>query len=37
VHADRLIVPYGFSDSGVGVASVRVQDLLDALLSGGPC
>jgi len=37
VHANRLVVPYGFSDSGVSVASVRVQDLLDALLSGGPC
>jgi predicted GH43/DUF377 family glycosyl hydrolase len=37
VHADRLVVPYGFSDSGVSIASVRVADLLDALLSGGPC
>ena len=35
VHAGRLVIPYGFSDSGVSIASVRVPDLLDALLSGG--
>jgi predicted GH43/DUF377 family glycosyl hydrolase len=35
VHAGRLIVPYGFSDSGVAIASLPVADLLDALLSGG--
>jgi|SRR5688572_9376378 predicted GH43/DUF377 family glycosyl hydrolase len=35
VHAGRLVVPYGFSDSGVAIASIHVPDLLDALLSGG--
>jgi len=35
VHAEHLVVPYGFSDSGVAIASIRVADLLDALLSGG--
>jgi|SRR5688572_15610765 len=37
VHAGTLVVPYGFSDSGVSIASVRVTDLLEALLSSGPC
>jgi predicted GH43/DUF377 family glycosyl hydrolase len=37
VHAGQLVVPYGFSDSGVAIASVPVPELLDALLSGGPC
>jgi predicted GH43/DUF377 family glycosyl hydrolase len=32
VHGERLIVPYGFSDSGVAVAHVSLPDLLDALL-----
>jgi len=35
-HAGHLVVPYGFSDSGVAVASIRVADLLEALLAGGP-
>ena len=34
-HAGHLVVPYGFSDSGVAIASIRVPDLLGALLSGG--
>jgi predicted GH43/DUF377 family glycosyl hydrolase len=34
VHAGRLVVPYGFSDSGVSSASVPVADLLEALLAG---
>jgi predicted GH43/DUF377 family glycosyl hydrolase len=37
VHAGQLVVPYGFSDSGVAIASVPVPELLEALLSGGPC
>ena len=37
LHAGQLVVPYGFSDSGVAIASVPVPELLDALLSGGPC
>jgi len=35
VHAEHLVVPYGFSDSGVTIASIRVANLLDALLSAG--
>jgi predicted GH43/DUF377 family glycosyl hydrolase len=34
-HADQLIVPYGFSDSGVAVAQLVLSDLLEALLSSG--
>jgi predicted GH43/DUF377 family glycosyl hydrolase len=32
VHGERLIVPYGFSDSGIAVAYVALPDLLEALL-----
>jgi hypothetical protein len=32
VHAEELVVPYGFSDSGVAIARVRLADLLEALL-----
>ncbi|MEY4583096.1 MAG: hypothetical protein RL701_7799 [Pseudomonadota bacterium] len=31
VHADQLIVPYGFSDAGIAVAQLRLADLLEAL------
>jgi predicted GH43/DUF377 family glycosyl hydrolase len=34
VHADELIVPYGFSDSGVAIARVPLADLLEALSAG---
>jgi predicted GH43/DUF377 family glycosyl hydrolase len=34
VHADRLIVPYGFSDAGIAFAQVELSDLLEALLAG---
>lgn len=34
VHRGRLIVPYGFSDSGMAVAQIASSDLLEALLSG---
>jgi predicted GH43/DUF377 family glycosyl hydrolase len=33
VHADQLIMPYGFSDSGISVAQVPIAELLEALLS----
>lgn len=33
VHADELIVPYGFSDWGVAIARIPLADLLEALLS----
>ncbi len=36
VHKDQLVIPYGFADSGVAVASVAVPDLLEALLSSAP-
>ena len=36
VHGERLVVPYGFSDTGVAVAHLRLADLLDALLSNRP-
>jgi predicted GH43/DUF377 family glycosyl hydrolase len=36
VHADRLIVPYGFSDAGVGIAKLALSDLLTALVRSGP-
>lgn len=36
VHEDRLVIPYGFADSGVAIASVALPDLLEALLSSAP-
>jgi predicted GH43/DUF377 family glycosyl hydrolase len=33
VHADQLIVPYGFADSAVAIARLPLSDLLEALLS----
>lgn len=33
VHAGHLIVPYGFSDSGVAIAQLELSDLLAALLA----
>jgi predicted GH43/DUF377 family glycosyl hydrolase len=33
VHADRLVVPYGFSDAGIAIAHVPLADLLAALRS----
>jgi predicted GH43/DUF377 family glycosyl hydrolase len=32
VHANQLIVPYGFSDAGVAVARLALPELLDALI-----
>lgn len=32
VHGGDLIVPYGFSDSGVAIAQLRLAEVLDALL-----
>ncbi len=31
VHNDQLVLPYGFSDLGTGIALVRLPDLLDLL------
>jgi predicted GH43/DUF377 family glycosyl hydrolase len=33
LHADRIFVPYGFSDSGVAIMHFAVADLLEALLA----
>lgn len=35
VHAERLIVPYGFSDAGIAIAHVGLAELLEALRSSG--
>jgi predicted GH43/DUF377 family glycosyl hydrolase len=34
VHGDQLILPYGFSDSGIKVALVPLSNLLSTLLDG---
>jgi predicted GH43/DUF377 family glycosyl hydrolase len=31
VHGEQLIVPYGFSDSGIAIASLSLTELLEAL------
>ncbi|MCL5270113.1 MAG: hypothetical protein M1457_06095 [bacterium] len=36
VHAGRLILPYAVSDTSTRIASVRLDQLLDRLLSDGP-
>ena len=33
VHAEQLIVPYGFSDVGVAIAQIPLSDLLETLLA----
>ncbi len=33
VHGKRLVVPYGFSDSGVAIAEVALAEMLEALLT----
>jgi predicted GH43/DUF377 family glycosyl hydrolase len=35
-HGTRLIVPYGFSDGGITIASISLSELLDALTHQGP-
>jgi predicted GH43/DUF377 family glycosyl hydrolase len=32
IHADHLVVPYGFADTGASIATVRLDDLLTALI-----
>ena len=34
VHAGHLILPYGFSDVGIAVAKVPIDDLLSQLEDG---
>jgi predicted GH43/DUF377 family glycosyl hydrolase len=36
LHGDQLLLPYGFSDSGVAVATIPVRELLAELRSKGP-
>jgi predicted GH43/DUF377 family glycosyl hydrolase len=36
VHADTLVLPYGIDDSAVGVATLPLSVLLDALITGAP-
>jgi predicted GH43/DUF377 family glycosyl hydrolase len=36
VHRDLLIIPYAMSDTRSGVASCKVEDLIDRLLADGP-
>jgi predicted GH43/DUF377 family glycosyl hydrolase len=36
VHANQLIMPYGFSDAGISVAQLSLSDLLEALVSSPP-
>jgi predicted GH43/DUF377 family glycosyl hydrolase len=31
VHGEALVLPYGFSDAGVGFARVVIAELLDAM------
>jgi predicted GH43/DUF377 family glycosyl hydrolase len=31
IHAGRLILPYGFSDMGTRIATIRVADILERL------
>ncbi|MEZ5258020.1 MAG: hypothetical protein R2705_14310 [Ilumatobacteraceae bacterium] len=33
LHADHLVLPYGFADVGAGVATIALDRLLDRLLS----
>ena len=35
IDGDRLVLPYGFSDSGIGVATVSLPELLAALKASG--
>jgi len=36
IHAGKLVLPYGFSDSGTRVATVDLDELLSELLHSGP-
>jgi predicted GH43/DUF377 family glycosyl hydrolase len=35
IHRDKLVLPYGFSDAGVGIAIVSLPELLAELLATG--
>jgi len=36
IHAGMLVLPYGISDAGIGLATVPIADLLDALQPESP-
>lgn len=36
VHGEHLVLPYGYADVGAGVATVRLDDLLNRLASSAP-
>lgn len=36
INGDQLVLPYGFSDAGIGVAMVSLPDLLPELRLAGP-
>ena len=36
IHGEKLLLPYGFSDSGIGVATLPLRSLLSALVAAGP-
>jgi predicted GH43/DUF377 family glycosyl hydrolase len=33
-HGENLVIPYGFSDMGIGFATVRLPDLIDRMRAG---
>ncbi|MEZ0110555.1 putative GH43/DUF377 family glycosyl hydrolase [Catenulispora sp. EB89] len=33
-HGENLVIPYGFSDVGIGFATVRLPELIDAMRNG---
>jgi predicted GH43/DUF377 family glycosyl hydrolase len=35
IHEGTLVLPYGFSDSGIGVATISLSTLLEELLASG--
>jgi predicted GH43/DUF377 family glycosyl hydrolase len=35
IHGDQVLLPYGFSDSGIGVATIPLQSLLSELRAAG--
>jgi predicted GH43/DUF377 family glycosyl hydrolase len=35
IHGEKLVLPYGFSDSGIGVATISLPDLLAELQASG--
>jgi predicted GH43/DUF377 family glycosyl hydrolase len=36
IQGEKLLLPYGFSDAGIGVATIPLRGLLSALLAAGP-